>query len=162
MIRVKPIPEGFHTITPSLILRDCAQAIEFYKSAFGATEETSRFTSPDGQRIMHAELKFGDSMVFLADEMPEQRMKSPQSLDGAAVVMSLFVPDVDAAFKRAVAAGAKAKMPLSDTFWGDRRGVIVDPFGHVWHIFTHVEDVSLEEMKTRAEKQGIAMRKAAR
>lgn len=161
MAKVKPIPKGFHTITPSLILRDCARAIEFYKTAFGATEEKTRFTSPDGQLVMHAEVKIGDSIVFMADETPEQRMKSPQSLDGIAVTMWLYVSDADAAFKRAVTAGAKEKMALTDTFWGDRWGAVVDPFGHVWHISTHVEDVTPEEMRRRAEKQGLAMRKAA-
>ncbi len=146
---VKPVPEGFHTATPTLIVRDAAEAIEFYKSVFDA-EERMRMPSPDG-KIMHAELKIGDSIIFLSDEFPNMGGKSPQTLGGHSGGVYLYVPDVDDVFQRALDAGAKTAMPVSDMFWGDRYGTLIDPFGHSWGVSTHVEDVSEEEMGKRAE-----------
>jgi len=146
---VKPIPPGYHTVTPYLIVRGAAQAIEFYKKAFGA-KETMRHASPDG-RVGHAELTIGDSTIMLADEHPEMGFRGPQSLGGSAVCIVLYVEDVDARFNQAAGAGAKTLRPLKDQFYGDRSGTIEDPFGHVWTIATHKEDVSPEETKRRME-----------
>jgi PhnB protein len=146
---VKPVPEGFHTATPTLIVRNAAEAIEFYKSVFDA-EERMRMPSPDG-KIMHAELKIGDSIIFLSDEFPNMGGKSPQTLGGHSGGVYLYVPDVDDVFHRALAAGGKASTPVTDMFWGDRHGNFTDPFGHSWGVSTHVEDVSEEEMGKRAE-----------
>ncbi|HLH08506.1 MAG TPA: VOC family protein [Terriglobales bacterium] len=152
----KPVPEGFHTITPSLTLRNATQAIEFYKKALGA-EEITRMATPDG-KIGHAELKIGDSIIFLSDEMPGMGMaKSPQSLGGCTGVLNVYVPDVDRVFERALAAGAKTGMPVADQFWGDRYGTFIDPFGFAWGIGTHVEDVSPAEMDRRAREAFGAM-----
>ena len=145
---VKPIPEGYHTVTPYLIIKDAAKAIDFYKKAFGATE-LFRFPQPDG-RIGHAELKIGDSPIMLADEFPEMGYRSPQSLGGSPVSILLYVDDVDTLFSKAVAAGGKLQRPVEDKFYGDRSGSLEDPFGHVWHIATHKEDVTPEEMHKRA------------
>lgn len=145
----KGIPEGYHTVTPTLIVRDGARAIDFYKRAFGA-EETMRMPGPDGRKVMHAELRIGDSPVMLSDEFPEWDTKSPESYGGTPVTLYLYVSDVDAAFKRAVDAGAKVKMPVTDMFWGDRLGKVVDPFGHQWGIATHVETVAPDELARRA------------
>jgi len=150
MPKVKPIPDGYHTITPYLTIRGAAQAIEFYKKAFGA-EELSRMTAPDG-RLGHAELRIGDSIFMLGDEFPEMGGKGPQTLGGTPVGLFLYVNDVDAAFARATAAGAKVTMPLADMFWGDRYGKLADPFGHEWSLGTHKEDVKPEEMARRAEE----------
>src|SRR5260370_33769663 len=148
MGNAKPIPEGYHTATPYLIIKDAAQAIEFYKKAFGATE-VIRFAQPDG-KIGHAEIKVGDSHIMLADEFPEMGARSPQSFGGSPVSILLYVEDVDAVFTQAVAAGAAVQRPVADQFYGDRTGGVKDPFGHMWYIATHVEDVSPEEMKKRA------------
>ena len=145
--QVKPIPQGYHTVTPYLSVNDAARAIDFYKRAFGATE-VSRMDGPQG-KIGHAELRIGDSMIMLADEMPGTACRSPQSLGGTTVNMFLYVNDVDAAFKQAEAAGAKVDMPATDMFWGDRYGKLTDPFGHTWSMATHKEDVAPEEMKRR-------------
>lgn len=150
--RVKPIPEGYHTATPYLIVRDAARAIEFYKKAFGAIE-LLRFPSPDG-KIMHAEIRIGDSPIMLADEVPEMGARGPESLGGSPVSILLYVEDVDALFSQAVAAGAKVQRPVKDQFYGDRSGGVTDPFGHVWYIATHKEDVSPEEMRKRAAAAG--------
>jgi PhnB protein len=150
--KVKPIPEGYHTATPYLIVTGAAKAIEFYKSAFGA-DEIMRMPQPDG-RIGHAEIKIGDSTIMLADEFPEMGARSPQSLGGSPVSILLYVENVDTVFARAVAAGAKVQRPLADQFYGDRTGGVTDPFGHVWYIATHKEDVSEEEMKKRAAAAG--------
>jgi len=147
---VKAVPEGFRTITPSLVVRGGAQAIEFYKKAFGA-EELVRMPGPDGKGIMHAELKIGDSIFFLVDESPQMASKSPQTLGGSTGALHLYVADVDAAFKRAVSAGARASMPVADMFWGDRYGKVTDPFGHEWGLGTHKEDVSPADMEKRAK-----------
>jgi PhnB protein len=145
----KPIPEGYHTITSSLVVKGAADAIDFYKEAFGA-EEIARMPMPgsDGQlKVGHAELKIGDSILFLSDEFPDYGSTGP---DGhSAVTIHLYVTDADAVFNRAVEAGATVKMPLADMFWGDRYGKLVDPFGHNWSIGTHIEDVSPEQMQER-------------
>jgi PhnB protein len=146
--KVRPIPEGYHSVTPYLIIKNAADAIEFYKKAFGATE-LFRMAQPDG-RIGHAEIKIGDSPIMLADEFPEMGYRSPQSLGGSAVSIMLYVEDVDAVVNQATTVGAKLDRPVEDKFYGDRTGSLTDPFGHVWHIGTHKEDVSPEEMEKRA------------
>jgi PhnB protein len=152
MSKVKPIPEGYHTATPYLIVKGAASAIEFYKKAFGATE-LLRMVQADG-RVGHAEIKIGDSPILLADEFPEMGARGPQSLGGSPVSILLYVEDVDALFSRAVAAGAKVLRPVQDQFYGDRSGGVTDPFGHLWYIATHKEDVSPEELKKRAAAAG--------
>ncbi|GAC1449712.1 MAG: Dot/Icm type IV secretion system effector PhnB [Isosphaeraceae bacterium] len=147
---VKPIPEGYHTVTPYLTIKDAASAIDFYKQAFGATEQL-RMAGPDG-KIHHAEIRIGDSMVMLADEFPEMGMRGPGSLGGSSCGIALYVEDADAVFNQAVAAGAKAIRPVSDQFYGDRSGKLEDPYGHVWNVGTHKEDVSPEEMRKRSEE----------
>jgi PhnB protein len=146
--RIKEIPKGFHTVTPYLIVTDGARAIDFYKRAFGA-EELLRLDGPDG-KVAHAELKIGDSIIMLSEEMPGHT-RSPQSLGGTAVDIMLYVKDADQVFNRAVAAGAKVAMPLSDMFWGDRYGQVTDPFGHSWSLATHKEDVPPEELRKRTK-----------
>lgn len=145
----KPVPEGFHTLTPYLTVRDAARAIEFYKQAFAA-KELGRLKDPSG-KIVHAEIRIGDSPVMLAEESPEWGNHSPQSLGGTTVTIHLYVEDVDAVAARAVAAGAKVLIPVADQFYGDRSGRLADPFGHVWVIATHKEDVSPQEMQKRFE-----------
>ena len=151
---VKPIPEGYHTVTPYLIIEGAADAIEFYQKAFGATE-LFRFPAPDG-KVGHAEIKIGDSPVMLADAYPAMGYNGAKSLGGSPVSLMIYVDDVDAIFDRAVAAGATVKEGLSDKFYGDRMGTVIDPFGHVWHIATHKEDVPFEEMEKRAKAAGGA------
>ncbi len=146
----KPIPEGFHTITPHLIIKDAVKAIDFYKKAFNA-EEVMRMASPDGKGLMHGEMKIGDSIFFLASEYPDMGCRSPQALGGSPVTIHLYVNDVDKLFNQAVGAGAQPLMPVTDMFWGDRYGKLKDPFGHEWSIGTHKEDVSPEECAKRAE-----------
>jgi PhnB protein len=155
---VKPIPEGYHTVTPYLTVRNAADAVEFYKRAFGA-EEVSRLQGPDGKSVMHAEIKIGDSIVMLSDEFPQGDTRSPQSLAGTTGSLILYVPDVDAAFQRAENAGARATMPPANMFWGDRFGKLTDPYGHAWGLATHKEDVSPEEMKKRAQAAMAEMAK---
>ncbi len=150
--KVKPIPEGYHTVTPYLIIKDAASAIEFYKKAFGATE-LFRMAGPSG-KIGHAEIKIGNSPIMLADEMPEMGYRSAQSLGGTPVGILLYVEDVDTVFNQAIAAGAKVERPVKDQFYGDRSGGVTDPFGLVWHIATHVEDVAPEELRKRAAAAG--------
>ena len=144
---VQAIPTGYAGVTPYLIIRDAARALEFYKKAFGA-KELMRFPAPGG-KIGHAEIKIGDGIVMLADESPEMGHKSPQALGGTAITLMFYVPDVDAQFAKAVAAGGTVKQALKDQFYGDRSGTITDPFGHIWTIATHKEDVSPEEMQRR-------------
>ncbi len=144
---VKPIPDGYHAVTPYLIVKDASRAIEFYKKAFGATE-LMRMTGTDG-RIGHAEIRIGDSPVMLADEHPDFGAKSPQTIGGSPITMMLYVEDVDATVERAVAAGATLTRPVADQFYGDRTGGVTDPFGHVWYVGTHREDVPAEEMERR-------------
>jgi PhnB protein len=144
----KPIPEGYHTATPYLIVNGAASAIEFYKKAFGAAE-LMRFAQPDG-KIGHAEIRIGDSRIMLADEYPEMGYRSPQSFGGSPVSIHLYVENVDALASQAVSAGAKVQRAVQDQFYGDRSGTFEDPFGHVWHLSTHIEDLSFEEMQKRA------------
>ena len=146
---VKPVPDGFHTATPTLVVRNAAQAIDFYKQVFGA-EEIMRMPSPDG-KISHAELKIGDSIIFLSDEFPNMGGKAPQTLGGFTGGIYLYVEDVDDVFQRAIDAGGKAATPVTDMFWGDRHGNFVDPFGHSWGVSTHTEDLSEQEMGKRAQ-----------
>lgn len=153
----KPIPEGFHSVTPSLIVRDAAKAIDFYKRALGA-QELVRMPGPDG-KIMHAEIKIGDSIVFLGEENPQMNAKSPQTLGGCTGTLNVYVPNVDDVFKQAVSAGARETMPVADQFWGDRYGTFVDPFGYQWGIGTHKEDLNPAEMKQRSEEFFSAMAK---
>ncbi len=156
---VKPVPDGYHTITPYLVLRDGAAAIDFYKRAFGA-EEYNRMPGPGGKGVMHAELRIGDSIVMLSDEFPGMS-KSPQSLGGTPVGLYVYVRDVDAVWQRAVSAGAKVAVPLADMFWGDRYGKLVDPFGHEWSLATHVKDLTPDEMRKAAEKAFAQMQKGS-
>ena len=151
---VQSIPTGYHTVTPYLIVRNAAAALDFYKKAFGAVE-LMRFPGPGG-KLMHAEIKIGDSPVMLADEMPEEGHVGPQTLGGAAVSLMLYVENVDARFAQAIAAGATVKRAVADQFYGDRTGTLADPFGHVWSLATHKEDVSMEEMQRRMAKMGQA------
>jgi PhnB protein len=146
---VKPIPEGYHTVTPYLYINGATKALDFYKKAFGAIE-LFRMPGPGG-KIGHAEIKIGDSPIMLADEHPEMGARSPDSIGGTAVGIVLYVEDVDALFKQAVAAGAKVERPVQDQFYGDRSGSVIDPFGHKWHLATHKEDVSPEEMQRRMQ-----------
>lgn len=147
MSNVKPIPEGYHNVTPYLFVRNAAAAIDFYKHVLGAVELV-RMRGPDG-RIMHAELKIGDSIVMLADENPPMGVMSPQTVGGFSVGMHVYVENADAVLQKAVDAGAKILRPIKNQFYGDRSGTVLDPFGHMWSIATHVEDVSPEEMKKR-------------
>ena len=149
---VNPIPEGYHSVTPYLIIRGAADAIEFYKKAFGATE-LFRFPGPDG-KIGHAELQVGNSRIMLADEYPDMGYNGPQTIGGSPVALMIYLADVDTVFNRAVEAGATVKEPLQDKFYGDRIGTVIDPFGHRWHLATHQEDVSMEEMERRAKAAG--------
>jgi PhnB protein len=145
-----PIPQGYHSVTPYLIVKGAARAIEFYKQAFGATE-LMRMEGPDGS-VGHAEIKIGDSPVMLADEYPDMGYRSPQTLGGAGVSLLVYIDNVDDLFRQAIAAGGKELRPVQDQFYGDRTGTLEDPFGHVWSLATHVEDVSPEEMRRRSEK----------
>jgi len=145
--KVTPVPKGFEALTPYLIIRGAAKAIDFYTKAFGA-KETGRFPGPDG-KIGHADLVIGGGHLMLADESPEMGHKSPDTIGGTAVSLVLYVDNVDDVVKKAVAAGGKLTRPVEDQFYGDRAGEVRDPFGHIWHIMTHVEDVSMEEMTRR-------------
>lgn len=143
------IPPGYTTATPYLIVKGAAEAIDFYKRTFNATEQL-RMADPSGG-VAHAEIKIGNSVIMLADEHPEMGYRGPRSLGGSAVSIMLYVDDVDAVFERAIKAGAKSQRPVANQFYGDRSGTLEDPFGHVWTISTHVEDVAPDEMKRRAE-----------
>lgn len=157
----KPVPEGFHTLTPSLVVKGGREAIEFYKRVFGA-QEIACMPGPDGKGVMHGELKIGDSHLFVCDEFPDMGNKSPKSLGGTSSSIHVYVPDVDAVFERAVKAGATVTMPVSDMFWGDRYGKFHDPFGHDWAVACRVEDLTPEEIKERSEaffKQAAGSRK---
>lgn len=147
---VNPIPEGYHSITPYIIVKDAARAIEFYKEAFGA-KELFRMDSPEGN-ISHCELQIGDSRIMLADEFPDRGALAPEASGPRGVALLIYVDDVDGIFERAVNAGAKVLRPLKNEFYGDRMGTIQDPFGHNWHLGMTVENVSPEEMKRRSDK----------
>jgi PhnB protein len=151
----QPIPEGYRTVTPYLAVDDAAEAIEYYTKAFGA-KERARMETPDG-KIGHAELEIGDSLVMLSDPFPQASTRSPKELGGTSVSVFMYVEDVDAVVKQAVDAGAKVTMEIADQFWGDRFGSVMDPFGHLWSIATHVEDVPPEEMAERAKAAMAAM-----
>ena len=160
---VKPIPDGYHSVTPQLVLDDSAKAIDFYKEAFGA-EEILRMPGPGG-KIVHAEIRVGDSIIMMSDEMPAMAnqpgtYKSPKSAGLSTGALFLYVPDVDSVFDRAVRAGCTVRIPVTDMFWGDRFGQIIDPFGHTWAIATHKEDVSPEEMGQRQQEFFAKMQQA--
>ena len=150
-VAVNPIPEGYHSITPHLTVRGADRAIDFYRRAFGA-EELGRMYGPDGKTVMHAELKIGDSRFFLGDEVPGMGCRSPQTLGGSPTGIYLYVRDADETFRKAVKAGATVKRPVEDMFWGDRTGSVLDPFGHVWDLATHREDVPPQEMQRRGKE----------
>ncbi|CAN5343086.1 VOC family protein [soil metagenome] len=150
---VKPIPEGMHTITPHLVCKNAAEAIEFYKKAFGAIEIARQVTT-DG-KILHAAIQIGDSPVMIVDEFPDWSCLSPQSLNGSPVTLHLYVEDVDGVMKRAVDAGAEITMPLEEMFWGDRYGKLLDPYGHCWSVATHTRDVSSAEMERAAKEMCV-------
>jgi len=145
----KPIPEGYHSVTPYLIVDDAKRAIEFYKDAFGAEE---KFRLPMGERIGHAEIKVGDSFVMLADEFPDMGHLGPKARGGATSSLVFYVEDVDSAFRKAIEAGAKEERPIQNQFWGDRMGTLTDPFGHQWSLATHIEDVPEDEMQARMQQ----------
>ena len=142
----KPIPDGYNSVTPYLIVDDAERALQFYRDAFGAEE---KFRLPMGDKIGHAEIKIGDSFVMLADEFPEMGHLGPNSRGGPTSSIVLYVEDVDSSFKKALEAGAKEQRPVENQFWGDRMGTLTDPFGHQWSLATHVEDVSESEMQSR-------------
>jgi len=147
----QPIPPGKHTITPHIVVRGAKQAIDFYRRAFGA-EEVGRLPGPDGELLMHAELKIGDSHLMLCDEMPwaDATCRAPESLGGTSVTLHVYCEDADAVYERAIKAGAKVSMPIMDAFWGDRYGRVTDPFGHEWSIATRQKDLTFEEMEKAA------------
>jgi PhnB protein len=157
--KVRPIPEGYHSITPYLVVNNAARAIDFYQRAFGA-KKTVQMDGPDG-KIAHAELKIGDSILMLSEEMPGGGARSPQSVGGTTVSIFLYVENVDAAFKQAQSAGAKVETPLADMFWGDRFGKLTDPFGHSWGLATHIEDVAPAEMQKRSKEAMAKMQRQA-
>jgi PhnB protein len=148
--KAQAIPKGYHTVTPNLFVAGAVKAIDFYKKALGA-EELMRFAGPDG-KIMHAEIKIGDSIIMLADEMLDQGVKGPKTLGGSPVSLFIFGENVDAAWKRAVDAGAKPLIPLADQFWGDRSGCVEDPFGHHWWLSQHTQDLTPDEIRKGAEE----------
>lgn len=149
---VKPIPEGYNTVTPALTVHDAVRMIEFYKEAFGA-QERYRMPTPDGKGVAHAEMRIGDSVFMLGEEMPGTDCGgSPQTLGGTPVGFYIYVKDVDHAFERAVSAGATVKTPVENMFWGDRMGAVTDPSGHIWNLATHVEDVSPKELERRGRE----------
>jgi PhnB protein len=147
--KAQAIPKGYHTVTPSIVVDGAAKAIDFYKKALGA-EEIMRFPGPDG-KIMHAEIRIGDSVIMLVDQMPEQGGRGPKLIGGTPVSFFVYGENVDAAWKRAVDAGAKPIMPLDDQFWGDRTGQLEDPYGHHWWLAQHIEDLTPEELQKRSE-----------
>lgn len=147
---VSPIPEGFHSITPHLVCEGAADALAFYQRAFGAVE-VGRMDGPDG-KIMHAEMRIGNSMIMLADAFPEYGSRGPRALQGTPVTIHLYVEDADAVWERALAAGATVQMPLEDAFWGDRYGQVVDPYGHQWSIATHQRDLIPQQIEEAMRK----------
>ncbi|HEY7334300.1 MAG TPA: VOC family protein [Bryobacteraceae bacterium] len=153
--KVQPIPKGYHSLTPYLVVNDARKAIEFYQRAFGA-QQITKMDGPEG-KIMHAEIKIGDSMLMLADEMGGSGARSPKSLGGTTTGIMLYVDNVDTTFKQAISAGAKADQQPADMFWGDRYGKITDPFGHSWSLATHTEDVAPQEMAKRMKEEMAKM-----
>jgi PhnB protein len=154
---VKAIPDGFHAVTPYLIVSNAAKALDFYQKAFGAKE---RFRMPaPGGKIGHAEISIGDSVVMLADEFPDMDVKAPQTVGGTPVSLHVYVEDVDSQFKKAIAAGGREKRAVQDQFYGDRLGTLQDPFGHIWHLSTHKEDLSPDELQRRSQEFQKKMQK---
>jgi len=151
MSTVKPVPDGFNTVSAYLVVPSSVEALAFYEKAFGA-ETCSRMPGPDGKSTMHAQMRIGDSMVMLTDENPQWQMKAPKTLGGSPASLHLYVENVDAVFERAVEAGCEVLFPVNDTFWGDRYGKVADPFGHQWGIATHKEDLSDEEVTRRGRE----------
>jgi len=154
---IKPIPKGYHAVTPYLSVQGAAGAVAFYKKVFGA-KEIMRMPGPGGT-IGHAEIQVGDSRIMLADEFPEMNFRSPRSVGGTPVNIHLYVPDVDKVVEKAVAAGAKLLRPVADQFYGDRSGSLEDPFGHVWHVATHIKDIPIKELKKRAAAMAASAEK---
>ncbi len=148
---VEPIPKGFHTVTPCLMVRGADRAIEFYRKAFGA-EVLDRLTGPDGKSVIHAQIRVGDSFIFLGDEVPGMGGGAPEKYGGSPVSLHLYVEDVDAAVERAVSAGAQVRMPVADMFWGDRYGKVADPYGYEWGLATRKEDLTPDEIRRGAEE----------
>ena len=148
--KVSPIPEDFRTITPHLVVKGVARAVEFYRQAFGA-EELYRNLAPDGVSIIHSELLLGDSRFFINDEFPDHGVLAPDPARGSSITLHLYVPDVDAFYQRAVAAGAEVIFPLADCFWGDRYAIVRDPFGHRWSVASRIEDLSPADIQARAK-----------
>jgi len=153
----KPIPDGFNTLTPHIVVQDAGKAIEFYKKAFGA-EDKGRHMAPDGKAVMHAQMKIGNSMLMIGNEFPPMCL-SPKSRGGTSTTLHIYVENADAAFERAVKAGCAVKMPISDQFWGDRYGAVEDPFGHQWSIATHTKDFSNEQIAANAKEAFAKMPK---
>ena len=158
MSAVKPVPDGFNTVSAYMVVRNAAEALEFYNKAFGA-ETVSRMPGPDGKSTMHAEMRIGDSMVMLTEENLQWGTKSPLTLGGCGVTLHIYVADADALFKRALAAGCKERFPIMDAFWGDRYGKLTDPYGHEWGIATHKEDLTHEQCAKRAAEYFASMKK---
>ena len=155
--KVRPTPKGYHAVTPYLSVKGAASAIAFYKKAFGA-KEIMRMPGPGGT-IGHVEIQIGDSRIMLADEYPEMNFRSPQAFGGTPVAISLYMQDVDRVVKKAIAGGAKVLRPVTDQFYGDRSGSLEDPFGHVWHVATHKEDIPMKELKKRAAAMAASAEK---
>ena len=151
IVKVKPILKGMHTVTPHLVCNGASKAIEFYKKAFGAVE-MFRMPTPDSKKLLHAEIRVGDSVVMLVDEFPEWEKLGPTALKGSPITLLLYVEDVNSFVNRAVKAGAKVTMPVADMFWGDRYGTLEDPFGYKWSVATHIRDVTPEEMERAAKE----------
>ncbi len=149
--KIDPIPKGYQTVTTSIVVRNAAQAIDYYKKAFGA-KEMFRMTLPDGNTVMHAELKIGDSVFMMGDEMPQMKSMSPQSIGGTSMSFYTYVKDVDKVFNQAVAAGATVAMPVTDMFWGDRMGQLMDPYGHMWSLASRKRNLSKKEMNRAAQE----------
>ena len=158
MSKIKKIPDGYHAITPSLIVKDGIKAIDYYKKVFDAKDKGTMMT-PDGKSVAHAELEIGDSKIMLSDEFPEMNCLSPASIGGSSISLYLYVEDVDKTFNLAVSEGASVLYPVADQFWGDRHGSIKDPFGHIWSISTHVKDLAEEEIKKAAAEAFSKMSK---
>jgi PhnB protein len=146
----KAIPEGFHTVTPMFMFKDSRKAMEFYARAFGA-QELYAMPGPDGKGVMHAELRIGDSIIMMGDEHPQEPCKSAETMGGSPISFYVYVENVDAAFARAIEAGAEARMPVQDMFWGDRVGTVLDPFGYSWMLATHVKDLTTQEIQQGAQ-----------